>query len=274
MTTPPPNIRTLELLMKVRPAQLAQLLKRLLGVQRVEVTAESGCKYWVDPVSILGLNLLRDHRFEPPMTQLLERVLRRTDTFVDLGANEGYFSVLAARLAADGIVWSIEPQSRLHAVLDENARLNEAKNIRVEQLAISDGPGTIALHLRPTTNSGASSMFRYWRLGWSTEQVATTTLDAFFQDRGITDARLMKVDCEGAERLIFARATETLRRGTVACIALEYHPQIIGRDACRAIHQTIVDADYKLLTWNGLRLYCRDLSSFDLPGAEYAPQPF
>jgi predicted methyltransferase len=71
----------------------------------------------VDPVWVFGIALLRDGIYEPQMTKLLYTLLRPSDTFLDVGGNEGYFSVIASTLVPDGAVHCIEPQERLHPVL-------------------------------------------------------------------------------------------------------------------------------------------------------------
>ena len=41
--------------------------------------------------------MLKNREFETPLTRAMLTLLRPGDSFVDVGANEGYFSVLAAR---------------------------------------------------------------------------------------------------------------------------------------------------------------------------------
>src|SRR6266478_8420952 len=89
-------------LISIRPAQLAALIKRVLFIHRVVVETSDGLKFWIDPVSILGLKLLRDRTFEPSLSKLIKRLLRASDKFVDIGANEGYFSVLGANATIPG----------------------------------------------------------------------------------------------------------------------------------------------------------------------------
>ena len=90
-------------------------------------------------------------------------------------------------------------------------------------------------------------MFPYWRIGWRKEKVRTLTLDRLLEEHAVRDTALMKVDCEGAEKLIFAGSVEALSKHRIRAIVLEYHPQIIGRDACRSIHQMLKKLDYRAL---------------------------
>src|ERR1043166_4405466 len=186
-------------LMRVRPAQLSDLLKTTLRIRRSIVESKTGQLFWVDPVSILGMHLRNARVHEPQMTQLLLTLLRPSDAFIDIGGNEGYFSVIAASQVRGGAVHCIEPQGRLQGVLQKNFELNGVK-VALHQTAISGHDGELELFLRPSTNTGASSMFRHWKLGSRAERVPSVTLDSFFSRHSIGKVRLLKIDCEGAER--------------------------------------------------------------------------
>jgi len=253
-------------LLRVRPAQLCDLMKRVLCVRRMQVQTTTGHQFWIDPVSILGLHLLRDGAHEEQMTRLVQLLLRPSDVFIDIGANEGYFSVLAASQVPDGAVHSIEPQARLQEILKQNCELNGSNVMLLHQTAISNRDGHMNLYLRPSTNTGASSIFRHWKLGSRVEQVVCTTLDSFFDEHSIPKARLIKVDCEGAESLVVEGAKNVLAEHRVEFIAMEYHHTICGVETCRRAHQQMIDAGYILTTVSGQCIY-------HLPSFEKCLQP-
>lgn len=230
-------------------------MKVLLRVKRQYMRSNTGLTYWADPASVLGLQLLTEDVHEPQMTRLLMATLRPGDVFVDVGGNEGYFSILAASLVGDGKVHCIEPQQRLLPVLRENLRVNAVQNVIIHPVALSEREGEVALYLRPSTNTGASSLKRHWRIGTAKEKVHTTTLDLLFTENSIESARLLKVDCEGAENLVVAGARRALKRQVIDFIAMEYHPSICGTDACAGIHQELTDSGYQLARVNGQCIY-------------------
>jgi hypothetical protein len=78
---------------RVRPLELAALLKRLLRIRRLETEAQ-GTKLWVDPASNFGTRVLHEGVYEQELTQALQTLLKPGQTFVDVGANEGWFTVL------------------------------------------------------------------------------------------------------------------------------------------------------------------------------------
>jgi FkbM family methyltransferase len=249
-------------LLSIRPAQAGAMLKRILLIRRRLVTLQSGQRFLVDPVSVFGLSLISDGVYEPQLTKLVEQILRLGDVFVDVGGNEGYFSVVAAACVGNGQVYSIEPQSRLLPIIAANGQLNAANTIVVEQTALTDRVGTVELFLRPSTNTGASSMFRHWRLGSTTEQVIQTTLDELLNRHAVGRVRLLKCDCEGAEYLVVRGGVETLREQRIDFIAMEYHISICGIARCKEADSALRSAGYMLTRVGGQYLY-------HLPGLEH-----
>src|SRR5262249_23789681 len=123
--------------LRVRPAQLSAIVKRILNIRRLCVQAKTGDRFLVDPVSVLGAHLIRESEHEPGWTRALQHVLRPGDIFLDVGGNEGYFSVLASKLVAHGRVHCIEPQSRLQSIIENNLALNSRTNVLVHRIALS-----------------------------------------------------------------------------------------------------------------------------------------
>jgi FkbM family methyltransferase len=240
-------------LLRVRPAQAGELLKTALRIKRHIVATKSGHRFWVDPVTNFGMQLSRRGVYEPQMTALLDVVLRPSDVFVDLGGNEGYFSVLAASIVGPGQTHCVEPQRRMRDVLRTNFELN-GSHVAYHPCALSDKVGELKVFLRPSTNTGASSIFPK-RIGSAAEVVPCTTLDRFFEQQSIERARLIKMDCEGAEPCIIAGAGQVIAAQRVDFIALEYHPHICGRARCGEAHSALVRAGYEMTDLNGQSIY-------------------
>ena len=130
--------RLIEILLKIRPAVLGSVIKKLLFSHR-EIAETSQGKFWIDPASNLGYKLLYVGEHEPYMIKTLQQYLQPGSTFIDLAANEGYFSVIASKLVgSQGKVFAIEPQSRLLDIINKNLDLNECNNVKILPIAISD----------------------------------------------------------------------------------------------------------------------------------------
>ena len=85
-------------------------------------------------------------RYEPQQSALLQRLLRPGMSFVDVGANWGYFTLLAAHLVGkSGRIISLEPDPRIFRLLQSNLVRNGLSYITALQLAAMDKKGTVNL---------------------------------------------------------------------------------------------------------------------------------
>lgn len=223
-----------DFLMKLRPAPLAVMLKRLLRVRRLEHATPHGT-FWVDPASYQGLALLREGRYEPDLLETVLRSLRPGDVFVDVGANEGYFTVVASRqVGANGRVLAIEPQERLQEVIARNCALNDCKNVTKVAAAVSDREGEASIYLTPDVNNSASSLQRPTRYGLPQQTVASRTLESLLDENGVTRCQLMKIDVEGWEYEAVLGSRNLFASGRVEAVALELHPHLLAARNLRA----------------------------------------
>lgn len=216
-----------KILMRVRPAFLAAWLKKVLGIRRKAVETKEGI-FWIDPVSQLAINLVAPHGYEPEMGETLRRYLRPGATFVDIGANEGFFTVQAAKIVGPaGRVLAVEPQGRLQEVIRKNLVLNGLKNVTLVRSAVSDRPGEAKLHISPSTNTGSTGLSQSTRYRVPHEAVPMNTLEAILAKAGIQSVDLMKMDIEGFEYEAITGAEKLFREKRVKALALEMHPELM-----------------------------------------------
>ena len=103
--------------------------------------------------------------WEPNLTNFVQQRLRVGDTFVDVGANLGYYSLLASKLVgALGHVVAIEASPAIAAHLTKNLHLNNATNVRVVNAAAADRAGTLALYRGPSDKYQPDQHYRSERL--------------------------------------------------------------------------------------------------------------
>ena len=216
-------------LMRVRPASLGSALKRILRIRRYVVETQAG-RFYIDPVSNFGVSVQHERSYEPELSMAVRTLLREGDTFVDIGANEGFFSIIASKaVGSTGRVIAIEPQSRLQEVLARNVRENGIMNVDVIQRAISDVHGVATLSVSPDMNTGSSGLFRTTRYEVPTQDVLQTTLDRLFRLLSLRSVRLMKMDIEGLEYEAILGSRDLFRSSAVEYLALELHPTILER---------------------------------------------
>jgi len=137
--------------------------------------------------------------WEPAITDFVSSRLRPGDTFVDVGANIGYFSLLASGLVGpDGQVVAIEPSPSIHEELQANLSLNERPNMRAVAVAASDCSGVATIFRAGNANRGSSSLLA--SRGFDVEsEVPTLPLADILTETEIRTARIMKIDVEGHE---------------------------------------------------------------------------
>ena len=103
--------------------------------------------------------LLNDGTYEPFETVLLVGLLRPGDTFVDIGANIGYYTLLASRAVGPaGVVVAIEPGRGNLVVLRENIAANALTNVRVVPAAAGTAAGVLPLY-ESDTNMGDHRLY-------------------------------------------------------------------------------------------------------------------
>jgi predicted methyltransferase len=102
--------------------------------------------------------ILLTGRWEPFLSRFVLDTLRPGDTFVDLGANIGYYSLLASRLVSEkGRVYAIEGSPSIFERLTENVALNKMTNITAIHAIVSDKQGSRPFWRAREPHSGLST---------------------------------------------------------------------------------------------------------------------
>ena len=183
------------------PLLLADTTLHMRGIGRFAVRAGTD-----DIVNILPAR-------EPQGLALLRGTLQPGDTFVDAGANIGLYSIVASTLVGSaGQVIAVEMMPGTAAQLRTNVALNDAANVRVVQIALSDRDGATMTASSNTRKLGQASITpaRHGPMRDLSVAVYTQRLDTLL--RGVKRVRLMKMDLEGAEALALAGAYGVLDR--------------------------------------------------------------
>ncbi len=163
------------------------------GMGQYEITNYR--EYSQQSIYFLGYYELRE-------SKLLRRLLRPGDIFVDIGANLGWFTVLACKQIGDkGKVFAFEPSASVWTKLNRSIEINNLRNVKPENLALSDETGTVLLSGAIPENSGLSSIVRTNQQSLITagEQVPVIKFDDYWKRELNQKVRLIKIDVEGAE---------------------------------------------------------------------------
>ena len=184
--------------------------------------------------------------------QFVLRYLRAGEHFVDVGANIGSYTLLAAGCLEGVQVTAVEPDAAARAQLLENLDLNGVTSVTVVAAALGARVGSVAFTMgRDSLNRIATGSDR------EVVQVPMRTLDQLAGDRPAT---LVKIDVEGAELEVLRGAERTLAQNPPPAILFELN------HSCEAFGSS-PQAIGAFLAANGYRL-------FEFDAAAGALQPF
>ncbi|MGV6875332.1 FkbM family methyltransferase [Pseudochelatococcus sp. B33] len=205
----------------------------------------------------LSAFILRDES-EPELHEL-DLFVHPGDTFVDVGANIGLYTLKAARLSGpQGRVLAAEPGRAAREQLAANLALNTSAGntfsrntfaqVTVIDSALSDAPGEATLHHVDKGNDPQAFSLLADGTEKSGETVAVTTLDRAVSASGLARVDCIKIDVEGFEARVIRGAGETLAR---------WHPTVIFEVNCPTLLQSGEERDgaWKLLEAHGYRFF-------------------
>jgi FkbM family methyltransferase len=184
----------------------AKQLGHLLG--RRTVGTKHGFRMDLDLSEWLGQHVYATGNWEDYTAFVIRALVQEGDTVIDVGANLGFFTLLAARCVGEkGRVIAFEPVPAVRDQLLHNVKLNDFGNVEVREEAASDADGQAIIHVGPREHSGISS-FR--PLGKSAEGVKVQTCRLDSLAVGKPPLRLVKIDVEGAEHKVLCGMQDLL----------------------------------------------------------------
>jgi FkbM family methyltransferase len=137
------------------------------------------------------------------LTRHFVRLLRPGDCAIDIGANVGYYTMVAAKLVGtSGCVHAFEASPEVFSWLRTNAELNPRANIRLYNRAVTDRCGDVTFYSASADRTGYSSIRDLGDGAHSRATVTAVTIDSILEE--IPTTRLVKIDVEGAELLVLS----------------------------------------------------------------------
>ncbi|MER9120477.1 FkbM family methyltransferase [Mesorhizobium sp. M0954] len=187
------------------PLLLRDVAVQVRGVGVFNVRAKSDDIYHVLPTR------------ERAVFDAIRSILRPGDTFVDAGANIGFYTILGANLVGSrGAVTAVEMMPDTAARLRHHIAINGLGNVKVIEKALSNSAGDLVAAHVTAGKFGQATIIE--RAEGRTVEVETTTLDLLLKDSSMIS--LLKMDLEGAERIALKGGDEVLQR--VKAVIFEY----------------------------------------------------
>ncbi|MFE5301662.1 FkbM family methyltransferase [Streptomyces sp. NPDC056632] len=228
-----------------------------------------------DTVSVTTSDVIQRFQYlfgewEPNLSAFLRDRLRPGDTFIDVGAHRGAFSLLASHaVGPHGRVVAIEPHPRFHSDLTAAAAANRRTNLHAVRTAASDATGTLTLYMEDPANLGHTTAVRP-RHVHATVEVPTVPLADLVSRADLATTRVIKIDVEGAEAAAIRGllpALPYLRAD--AELVVEVTPRLLAKQGESAA--AVIDA----LSDHGFHPYTltNDYDPATYPQAMRRPQP-
>lgn len=158
--------------------------------------------------------------YEPSVTRIFIPLVKKINTFFDVGASIGFYSFLSSALNKDIQIYAFEPGRGAYEYLEYNILKNSFKNIKPFKLAASNINGETTFFIESNTKatteqlSGGSSLKKgeEEKFDYREEKVSVVTLDKFVQENSLkSNIDLMKLDTERTENLVLDGASEILK---------------------------------------------------------------
>lgn len=187
---------------------------------------------------------LWDH--DETATAFVRSHLRAGDIFVDVGANVGYFSLMASRIVGPtGRVISVEPNPATLARLSRTVAENSISNITLCNVGLGDTSAKAELFTCTSEGNDTASM-----LPSGNDQSITVDvlpLDQLVEQLGLTRVDYLKIDVDGFEHKVFAGAAKLMASGKLRYLQCEFsdiHLRIVGSSP-EKLHDTITSYGYR-----------------------------
>jgi FkbM family methyltransferase len=175
--------------------------------------------------SLLGWTIFERGEWEPEQTALILKYLRPGGVVLNVGANTGYYALLAAGKVApsQGHVHAFEIQPRMIEVLRRNVALNGLQHvITVVEAGCFSTPGEAAVESHGDPGSARISF------DGAGIRVSLTTIDDYAAARTLSRVDLILIDTEGADLEILKGAADVLRRFHPVVMAEAHHLAAFG----------------------------------------------
>jgi len=228
-----------------------------LGDYRALARTIWGHKMFVDTRDLsLAPAILLNGFWEIWVTKVFRETVKPGMTVVEIGANIGYFTLLAAqKIGPNGKIFAFEANPQVFDILFQNMAVNGfLERVTLVNKAVSDKSGSLKFH-KLKRHQGSSSIIDFspefldkYRDAMETIQVEAIALDEFFKDK---DPRvdLIKIDAEGSEALIFKKMGRIIQTNPQLMIICEFAPPLLsgaGEDPRKFLEELTRGYGFKL----------------------------
>jgi FkbM family methyltransferase len=167
----------------------------------------------------------------------LRTVLKEGMTFVDVGANIGYYTALGASVVGKrGRVFAFEPDPFAFARLERFVKLNGLSQVECRPMALSNQEQKLTLFVPPKSYRNHNPSTSRYCNDMTAQEVSAGTLDRFAETSNVGCIDLLKIDVEGHELRVLQGGQRSIREGRIKRILCEFNEKMLalaGSSACQ-----------------------------------------
>jgi len=182
-------------------------------IEKIEISAgevmmtsrRDGIRIAVDPEDhrTAPIEILNFGEYEPEETQVIRRIAEKMDTMLDIGANIGWYSLMASKLNPKATIHSFEPIPATYSRLIHNFSLNASEHLQCYNYGFSDEPGSFPFYFYPEGGVNASMQNLACRDDASVVDCELRTLDSVLEWLPSNNRiDFIKCDVEGNELFV------------------------------------------------------------------------
>lgn len=183
-------------------------------------TAYSGIEYTSGPPTficdrddkrIAPIEIINFGSYERDEFFMMNRLMPVQGTFLDIGANIGFYSTHLAKIHPQLKIHSFEPLPKTFSYLKRHIEMNKCSGVRIYNFGFSDKEGEFTYYYYSSGSGNASMAKLSDQEGVQEINCKVRKLDDFTRENKIK-ADFIKCDVEGAELFVFKGGTETIQR--------------------------------------------------------------
>ncbi len=193
-------------------------------------------KGWIEEVS-----------YEKKVTDTIKSLLKKNDIFIDVGANSGYYSLLASYIVSKrGKVFAFEPVKDTYMRLLKNKKINKFINIFTYNIALGNYNGKIKINI--SKYSDGQNSIGPIKDSYKQINVNIRKLDTVIKNSDIKKIKLIKIDAEGYELEVLKGSIKLLKFNPK--IVFEYNKESVYRNKLdyNLIFEFLTDLGYSKFT--------------------------
>jgi FkbM family methyltransferase len=212
----------------LRPKALKRLANKIIRMILPAELKRHGATIVLNPHDPVISGALTFGVYEKSETEFFCALCRPGMTFLDIGANVGYYTALAiGRVGEAGKIIALEPDKENFQYLQRTVAANRGSNVTCIQKAAADRNGFLTLYVS-SENRGDNRLYAN-ELSDGSYSVEVSTIDSILDDQGVSSVDLIKMDVQGFEGQVLRGMRETIRRSQGLIMLTEFWPYGLTR---------------------------------------------